>query len=69
VGPLVNPEYGVDIQMVKVTDYGNIEFKDKENILAPEKAISKVSEEILSLLHNHQLPFIFGGAKEGAYGA
>ncbi len=55
--------------MVKVTDYGNIEFKDKENILAPEKAISKVSEEILSLLHNHQLPFIFGGAKEGAYGA
>jgi hypothetical protein len=28
VGPIVNPEYGISIADIKITDYGNIQFKE-----------------------------------------
>jgi hypothetical protein len=28
VGPIVNPEHGISIQKLNVTDYGNIQFKE-----------------------------------------
>jgi arginase family enzyme len=69
VGPLVNPEYGIDIRDVRVTDYGNIEIENREESTAPERAIMRITEEIFEIVKNKQLPFVLGGSKEGPYAA
>ena len=69
VGPLVNPEHQIDISNIKLTDYGNIDIDRKLESGAPERAITKISEELLELVKNKQLPFVLGGSKEGTYGA
>ena len=63
VGPLFNPEHQIDISGIKLSDYGNIDIDDKENATAPERSITKISDEIVDLVKNMKIPFVLGGAK------
>jgi len=44
VGPLANPEYGISIKHLNVTDYGNISVVAENQTVAPERAISRIHE-------------------------
>lgn len=69
VGPIVNPEYGVSLEQVKLSDYGNIRFKEEKNTHIPEKCIEAISQQIYQLLEKDRFPFVYGGSKESLLGS
>ncbi|KRX09847.1 hypothetical protein PPERSA_02719 [Pseudocohnilembus persalinus] len=67
-GSLKNQEYDINIENLKISDYGNIWIPGKEQQILEEVA-EKLQIKISRVFSKKNIPFIIGGSKDTQYSA
>ena len=67
-GPVINNEYEINIENLKVKDYGNIFINADKNKPVLEDYLAKLKLKVDIVFKNGGIPISIGGTKDACYG-
>lgn len=64
VGPIVNPELGIDLRRLKITDSGDVTTQFETQL---EEAHSELTDKVFKVMQRGGVPFVIGGGNDQSY--